>query len=144
MLRQYLALGYHRFLHLVEGVAADDAAQRPQGAGAVVAGADENTAGEGLNPALYGIEGAVQEVLHRPGHVAEVLRGADEDAVRPQEVVRAGILGLDKARLDLLDERIGCPFVGGKRHAFGVARLRVIDDEQVLDVGESYTAKDER
>ena len=137
-------MGDDRFLHFVERIAADDSAEGTQGAGAVVAGADENTAGEGLNPALYGIEGAVQEVLHRPGHVAEVLRRTEEDAVRPQEVVRAGILGLDKARLNLIDERIGCPFVGGKRHAFGVARLRVIDDEQVLDVGESYTAKDER
>src|SRR5699024_12762405 len=48
-------------------------------------------------------EGRVEEVLEGAGHVAEVRRGAEEVAVRGEDVVGGGLEGRDDLHLHPLD-----------------------------------------
>ena len=72
-------------------VAERDALDRVHRAGSVVAGADEDCIRQRFDFAFDGIERPVHEVLHGARHVAEVLWRADQQAVRPQQIVNAGL-----------------------------------------------------
>jgi len=79
---------------------------------------------------LGGIEGAVEEVLERARHVAQVLGRAQQDSIGPQQIFHAGLQRPQAAGVNA--------FTGlgtrqyGLRHLLGITALRVEDDEQML------------
>ena len=124
----------HRFLYFVEWVAFGDATYRRESTGSVIFGADEYRIGQRLDLALDRIERAVEEVLHAAGHVAEVLRRADKQPLRPEQILRLGGGGAQESCFDVFDRGVGRAVEGGLGHAPGAAALRVVYDEQALGV----------
>ena len=74
-------------------------------------------------------EGRVEEVLERPGHVAEVRRRAEQVAVGGEDVVGGGLERGDHLHLDILD--VGMPRTLERRveQRLGRAGRAVVDDE---------------
>jgi len=87
---------------LAQPQARDDAIDRAHGAAAVLPRAHEQGVGPAVHLALAGIEHALEEVLHHPGHVTEVLRGAEDQAVGGEHVPGAGF-GAALHSADLID-----------------------------------------
>src|SRR5687768_17707554 len=79
-----------------------DAAPR---AGAVMATADIERIGLARGPIEAGVVAAIEEVLQRAAHVAEILGGAEDDGIRPQHGIGARLERRQCAHLDLRDLR---------------------------------------
>ena len=81
---------------------------------------------------LGGVVGTVEEVLHAARELSEVLRGAEGDRVRPQQIGEAGVHGAPE--MDFDPRHLGMPGAPDHRpgHRLRVPGLSVIDDEQVF------------
>lgn len=124
----------HGILHFGERIPWGDTPYRGESAGSVVLGADENRIGQRLDLALDGIERAVEKVLHAAGHVAEVLRRANQHPLRPEQVLGFRVGGPHESRLDVFNRGVGGALEDSLGHASRTAALRVVYDEQVLGV----------
>ena len=87
-----------RLLHGAPAQAGQDGLDAAPRAGAVAAGADIERAGQALGRLQQGIVGAVEEILQRAAHVAEVLGRAEDDRLGGQHVVGAGLQRRHDAR----------------------------------------------
>ena len=106
--------------------------QRGERAGAVVAGADHHRVGHPFEAPRARIEGTIEEVLHRAGHVAEVLGSREDDSVAPDQVGRPGVGRDAHAHVDRFDVGMRGAAPDGARHRGGLAGLGVIDDQEML------------
>src|SRR3546814_1594051 len=77
--------------------------------GAVVAGADVKAVGQTFGLVEDAVVAAVEEILQRTAHIAEVLGGAEDDAVSRQHVLGASLEGGEGAGLDTGDVRRARP-----------------------------------
>src|SRR3546814_19267434 len=68
--------------------------------GAVVAGADVKAVGQAFGLVEDAVVAAVEEILQRTAHIAEVLGGAEADAVSRKHVLWASLEGGEGAGLD--------------------------------------------
>src|SRR3546814_3027979 len=101
-------------------------------AGAVVPGADGEAVGQAVGLVDDAVVGAVEEVLQRAAHVAEVLGGAENDPVGGQHVVRPGLEGGEGAGLDTRDLRRARALDHRVAQPGRVLRRHVSDDEEAL------------
>ena len=93
-------LADQRLLHGAPAQAGEDRLDAAARAGAVAAGADIERAGQALRLLQAGIVAAVEEVLQRAAHVAEVLGRAEDDGLGGQHVVGAGLQRRDDPDVD--------------------------------------------
>ncbi len=124
----------------MERIAVADASNCPDCIGAIVARADEHGVGQRVQLAFHLIKRAIEEVLHRPGHVAKILWRADEECVRPQQIFGARLASFPQSYLHAFDFWVfgaGCDGVG---KAFGVTGFAVVHDQQVFH-REEYTCR---
>src|SRR5699024_1929227 len=70
-----VAAADHHLLRRLPVEPATDALDGPARGGAVLAGADQGCIRHGVGMAQQRIEAAVEEILERAGHVAEIFRG---------------------------------------------------------------------
>ncbi len=117
-----------RLLHRAPTQPRDNGLDAAPGARAVVAGADKQAIGAALGFFQAGIIAAVEKILQGTAHIAKVFRGAENDAVSRQNVLRPR---LERAARDHFDI-IAVPGAGqdGLEQALGIGRGRVDDDEQ--------------
>ena len=127
-----VALGNDGFLHLDERITPGDPLNCRERTGAVVAGADEHRIGQGRDLPFHRVEGAVEEILHAAGHVTEVLRGAEQQAVGPQQVAGSRIRAQESPHIDAGYILMTGTLMNGVGHPLGAVRLRVVDDQQVF------------
>src|SRR3546814_1689258 len=112
--------------------AGDDGLDAAPLAGAVVPGADVGAGGQAVGLVDGAVVGAVEEVLQRAAHVAEVLGGAENDPVGGQHVVRPGLEGGEGAGLDTRDLRRARALDHRVAQPGRVLRRHVSDDEEAL------------
>ena len=114
--------------------------KEPEGAGPDGSGRSPGSVVVSLEEPLGGVPGAVEEVLHAARELSEVLRGAEGDRVRPQQVVQAGVEGAPETDLD--PRRLGMPGAPDHRpgHRLGMPGLGVVDDEEAFQTWALATA----
>src|SRR6185503_21218653 len=100
---------------------------------AILAGADEERPGPAIDLAFAGIEHALEEVLHHPGHVAEVLGRAKDEAVGGEQVLRAGVGAA--LHHDVHAAFAARATLDRRGHRRGLHAAGVIDDEQGFHAG---------
>ena len=132
MIGAQVAPGDNGLLYLDEWIAPGDALNRGKRTRAIVAGADERRIRQRRNFSFHGIKGAVEEILHSTRHVAKVLRGAEQQAVGPEQVVRSGIPTQQPPDLDAGYIGVAGALVNGIGHALGAVGLGVVNDQQVF------------
>src|SRR5260221_2065719 len=115
-------------MHFPEPQAEDNRLDGSDRTGAVLARDYEERPGPAVDFAFAGIKHALEEVLHYPGHVAEVLRRAEDERVRGEHILgsRLGAALYDHSYVLLLARAAFHRF----GHLRGLHAARVIDDEQ--------------
>ena len=109
-----------------------DAGDGTAGAGAVLAGADQEGVGEGVGLVEEGVVAAVEEVFEGTAHVAEVFGGEQEDGVGCEDVVGGGGEGALGGRCHPLDLGQAGTVEDGVAEGCRIGRGGVGDDEELL------------
>jgi hypothetical protein len=120
----------NRLADLLQPQAGHDALHRSHCATSVLSRADEQRPRPAFDLALAGVEHALEEVLHHPRHVAEVLRRAEDQAVGGEHVLGPG-LGTALHHHAHAFFR-ACAALHGLGHLCGLHAAGVKNDEQGL------------
>src|SRR5690606_1265379 len=102
------------------------------GARTVAAGADERGIGQSFDLARRGIERAIHEALDRTRHVTEVLGGADQPGMRPQQVLDPRSEGRARAQLHLFFGGVSALSDGVYEPMRAPAGMTAVNDEYMV------------
>jgi acyl-CoA dehydrogenase len=94
------ALADQRLLYEAPAQAGQDGLDGAAGAGAVAAGADIECNRQAVRAVEQGVVGAVEEILQRAAHRAQVLRRAEDDRLRGQHVGGSRLQGCHDRHVD--------------------------------------------
>jgi len=124
-----LTPSHHRrldFAKLIPNADAFDVVQCPL---SVVSRTDEDAVGLAEDPFVASklLVGTVEEIFDGPRHVAEVLGGADDQAVAAQKIFFRGLKGLLEDHVHSFDLR--CPSSHGLGHSPSVSALAVVNHQ---------------
>ncbi len=101
------------------------------GTGPVVAGTHEQGIGESFHPAFRRIERPIHEVLDGARHVAEVLGRTDEQTLRPQQVLDAGLQRRFHPAVDLFGRLFDALDDGTDHRGGPSAAMATVDQQQM-------------